>query len=60
MTIRRISITFVALLFATIHVGAPTPIEKEEKIALMTDAMNSVKSALKHGILPGGGVRQKG
>ena len=41
---------------ATIHVGAPTPIEKEEKIALMTDAMNSVKSALKHGILPGGGV----
>lgn len=41
---------------ATIHVGAPTLIEKEEKIALITDAMNSVKSSLKDGILPGGGV----
>lgn len=41
---------------ATIHVGAPTLIEKEEKIALITDAMNSVKSSLKNGILPGGGV----
>lgn len=41
---------------ATIHIGAPTLIEKEEKIALITDAMNSVKSSLKNGILPGGGV----
>lgn len=41
---------------ATIHVGAPTLIEKEEKIDLITDAMNSVKSSLKDGILPGGGV----
>jgi len=41
---------------ATIHIGAPTPTEKEEKIALMTDAQNSIAGALQHGILPGGGT----
>lgn len=41
---------------ATIHVGAPTVTEKEEKVASITDAMNSVKSALNNGVLPGGGT----
>ena len=41
---------------ATIHVGALTPTEKEEKIALLEDAQNSVASAFKYGVLPGGGT----
>lgn len=41
---------------ATIYLGALTPTEKEEKVALIEDAQNSVSSALKHGILPGGGT----
>lgn len=41
---------------ATIHIGALTPTEKEEKIALLVDAQNSVEKALKFGTLPGGGT----
>lgn len=41
---------------ATIYVGALTPTEKEEKVALLIDAQNSVESALRHGVLPGGGT----
>lgn len=41
---------------AEIHVGALTPIEREEKAALLVDAQNSVASALKYGVLPGGGT----
>lgn len=41
---------------ATIHVGGLTPEEKEEKIALVQDAQNSIRSALDYGILPGGGT----
>lgn len=41
---------------ATIHIGALTPTEKEEKIALLEDAQNSISSALKYGVLPGGGT----
>ena len=41
---------------ATIRVGAPTPAEMEEKLALYQDAQNSVATALKYGILPGGGT----
>lgn len=41
---------------ATIYVGALTPTEKEEKIALLEDAQNSISSAFKYGILPGGGT----
>ena len=41
---------------ATVHVGGLTPEEKEEKIALVQDAQNSIRSALDYGILPGGGT----
>jgi chaperonin GroEL len=41
---------------ATVHIGALTPEEKEEKIALVQDAQNSIRSALDYGILPGGGT----
>lgn len=41
---------------ATIFVGALTPIEKEEKFALVLDALNSVNNAIKYGVLPGGGT----
>ena len=41
---------------ATIHIGALTPTEKEEKIALLEDAQNSISSALQYGVLPGGGT----
>lgn len=41
---------------ATIYVGALTPIEKEEKFALVLDALNSVNNAIKFGVLPGGGT----
>lgn len=41
---------------ATIYVGALTPTEKEEKVALLVDAQNSVSTALKYGVLPGGGT----
>lgn len=41
---------------ATIHLGALTPTEKEEKVALIVDAQNSVSSALQYGVLPGGGT----
>lgn len=41
---------------ATIYVGALTPTEKEEKCASILDAQNSVASAIKYGILPGGGT----
>lgn len=41
---------------ATIYVGALTPTEKEEKIALLEDAQNSISSAFKYGVLPGGGT----
>lgn len=41
---------------ATICVGALTPTEKEEKIALLQDAQNSISSAFKYGVLPGGGT----
>ena len=41
---------------ATIYVGALTPTEKEEKVALLIDAQNSVESALRYGVLPGGGT----
>ena len=41
---------------ATIHIGALTPTEKEEKVALVEDAQNSVGCALKFGVLPGGGT----
>lgn len=41
---------------ATIYVGALTPTEKEEKIALVEDAQSSISSAYKYGVLPGGGT----
>lgn len=41
---------------ATIYVGALTPTEKEEKIALLEDAQNSISSAFNYGVLPGGGT----
>lgn len=41
---------------ATIYIGAPTPAEREEKYALYQDAQNSISSALKYGVLPGGGT----
>ena len=41
---------------ATIHIGALTPTEKEEKAALLEDAQNSISCALKYGVLPGGGT----
>lgn len=41
---------------AIIHIGALTPEEKEEKIALVEDAQNSIRSSMEHGVLPGGGT----
>lgn len=41
---------------ATIYIGSLTPTEKEEKVALFEDAQNSVSSAFKYGVLPGGGT----
>ena len=41
---------------ATIHLGALTPTEKDEKVELIVDAQNSVGSALEYGVLPGGGT----
>lgn len=41
---------------ATIHVGALTPIEKEEKVASIIDAQHSIRSAMNYGVLPGGGT----
>lgn len=41
---------------ATIYVGALTPTEKEEKVALLEDAQNSISSSYKYGVLPGGGT----
>lgn len=41
---------------ATIYVGALTPTEKEEKVALLEDAQNSISSSFKYGVLPGGGT----
>lgn len=41
---------------ATIYIGALTKPEMEEKADLYEDAINSVKSAIADGILPGGGT----
>ena len=41
---------------ATIYIGALTPEEREEKIALAEDAQCSIRSALDYGVLPGGGT----
>ena len=42
--------------FATIYVGAPDRLELTERMHRAIDAVNSVKSAQKDGIIPGGGI----
>ena len=39
-----------------IQVGGGTDAERGEEYDLIIDALNSAKSAMKHGVLPGGGV----
>jgi len=39
-----------------IQVGGGTDAERGEEYDLIVDALNSAKSAMKHGVLPGGGV----
>lgn len=41
---------------ATVYIGGLTPEEKEEKCYLAEDAQHSIQSALKYGVLPGGGT----
>jgi chaperonin GroEL len=41
---------------ATVHIGALTPEEREEKCYLAEDANHSIQSAIKYGVLPGGGT----
>ena len=41
---------------AVIYVGAKTEVEAKEKIDRVEDSINSVKSAIEGGILPGGGI----
>ena len=41
---------------AEIEVGGGTDAEKGEVRDLIVDSLNSAKSAMQHGILPGGGV----
>lgn len=39
-----------------IQVGGGTDAERGEEYDLIIDALNSAKSAMKYGVLPGGGV----
>lgn len=39
-----------------IQVGGSTDVERSEEYDLIIDSLNSAKGALKHGVLPGGGV----
>ena len=41
---------------AAVHIGGLTPEEKEEKCYLAEDANHSIQSAIKYGVLPGGGT----
>jgi chaperonin GroEL len=41
---------------AEIQIGGATDVERGEERDLIVDALNSAKSAMMHGVLPGGGV----
>ena len=41
---------------AEIQMGGSTDVEQGEQRDLIVDALNSAKSAMEYGILPGGGV----
>jgi chaperonin GroEL len=41
---------------AEIQIGGGTDVERGEERDLIVDALNSARSALEHGILPGGGT----
>ena len=41
---------------AEIQIGGSTDVERGEERDLIVDALNSARSAMMHGVLPGGGV----
>lgn len=41
---------------AEVQIGGSTDVERGEERDLIVDALNSAKSAMQYGVLPGGGV----
>jgi chaperonin GroEL len=41
---------------AELQIGGASDVERGEERDLIVDALNSAKSAMQHGMLPGGGV----